>query len=119
MRVRLLLDENLSPRLQIALRRLDPAIDVLRVGDKDAPAFGTPDPDVLRFLQGAQRLFVTENRASMPGHIRDHVAAGGHHWGVLRVRPRTTLWRLAEDLHLVWEASEAEEWQDLLLWFPF
>lgn len=119
MSVRYLIDENLPPRLVTALRRLDPAIDVLRVGDEGAPARGTLDPDILRFLQASQRLLVTENRVSMPGHVRDHLAAGDHHWGVLRVRPRTTVWRLAEELYLVWEASEADEWRDVLLWIPF
>ncbi len=80
MSVRYLIDENLPPRLATALLRLDPAIDVLRVGDPGAPARGTLDPDILRYLQTAQRLLVTENRVSMPGHVRDHLAAGNHHW---------------------------------------
>jgi len=33
MKVRYLIDENLPPRLATALRRLDPTVDVLRVGD--------------------------------------------------------------------------------------
>ncbi len=119
MKVRYVLDENLPPRLTTALRRLAPSVDVLRGGDAGAPALGTPDPDLLRYLQAAQRLLVTANRASMPGHVRDHLVADGHHWGVFRVRPRTTVWRLAEELHLVWQASEAEEWQDMLIWIPF
>jgi hypothetical protein len=36
MKVRFLLDENLSPRLKAALLRLNPAIDVVRVGDPGA-----------------------------------------------------------------------------------
>ena len=48
MKVRFLLDENLSPRLKPALLRLESTIDVLRVGDPDAPPLGTLDPDLLR-----------------------------------------------------------------------
>ena len=33
MKVKFILDENLSPRLKIAVLRLNPEIDILRVGD--------------------------------------------------------------------------------------
>jgi hypothetical protein len=62
MRIRLLLDENLAPLLKSALLRLDPTIDVVRVGDADAPPFHTLDPDILAFCEAEQRLLVTGNR---------------------------------------------------------
>ena len=37
MKVRFLLDENESPRLKATLLRLNPAIDVLRIGELVAP----------------------------------------------------------------------------------
>jgi hypothetical protein len=37
MKVRFLLDENLSPKLRAALKRLDSQIDAIRVGDAGAP----------------------------------------------------------------------------------
>jgi hypothetical protein len=118
-KVRFLLDENLPPRLKTALLRLDPAIDVHRVGDPGAPSRGTTDPDLLRYLETAGGMLVTSNRKSMPTHIEAHWAAGGHLWGVLWVRPGTPVGRLAQELYLVWEASEAEEWVDRLDWIPF
>jgi len=66
MKVRFLLDENLPPRLKAALLRLNPAIDVVRVGDPGAPQSGTPDPDVLRYLELSQQILITLNRKSMP-----------------------------------------------------
>jgi hypothetical protein len=81
-KVRFLLDENLSPRLKVALLRLNPSIDVLRVGDPEAPPLGTPDPEVLNYLALAQRLLVTDNRKTMPGYLETHWAAGGHIWGI-------------------------------------
>jgi len=119
MKVRFLLDENEPPRLKAAPLRFNPSIDVLRVGDPGAPPLGTPDPDVLRHLELSQRMLITSNRTSMPAHIEEHRAAGGHLWGLLWVRPRTPVGRLAQDLYLVWVASEAEEWVDHLGWIPF
>jgi hypothetical protein len=49
-KVRFLLDENLSPPLKIAVLRLNPAIDILRVGESNAPPLGTLDPDVLLYF---------------------------------------------------------------------
>jgi len=61
MKVRFLLDENLSPRLKAALLRLSPTLDVVRVGDPGAPSLGTLDLDVLRYLELSQRILVTSN----------------------------------------------------------
>lgn len=51
MRVRFLLDENLSPRLPPAIERYSRDIGVLRVGDDHAPPLGTLDPDILQYLE--------------------------------------------------------------------
>lgn len=119
MKVRFLIDENLSPRLKLALQRLNPAIDILRVGDQNAPALGTLDPDLLRYLDLAQRLLVTDNRTSMSAHLEDHWATGGHLWGLIWIRPDATIGKFAQELFLIWDASEAEEWIDRLDWIPF
>ncbi len=118
MKIRFLLDENISPRTKLALLRLGPSIDVIRVGDPGALPLGTLDPDLLRYLDLAQRLLVTDNRTSMPAHLQIHWADGGHLWGVVWVRPRTSVGKLAQELFLIWEASEAHEWIDRLEWVP-
>jgi hypothetical protein len=118
MRIRFLLDENVSPRVKVALWRRHAAIDVLRVGDPQAPPLGTIDPDILRYLEQARRVLITGNRASMPGHVAVHLVGGGHHWGIFRLRRRTTFQQVVEELCLLWAASEDEEWIDQLAWIP-
>ena len=39
MKVRFLLDENLSPRLKMAVLRLQPDIDILRIGEPNTRNF--------------------------------------------------------------------------------
>jgi len=56
MKIRYLVDENLSARVVTTIQRHYPALDVLRVGDTGAPAFGTLDPDLLRWLETHQRV---------------------------------------------------------------
>ena len=46
MKVKFLLDENLSPRLKLAVVRLEPEIDIIRIGDYSAPALGTLDRSI-------------------------------------------------------------------------
>ena len=117
-KIRFLLDENLPPRLKTALLRLNAEIDVLRVGDPGVPDLGAPDPNILDYLQTAQRVFVTDNRKSIPAHLAAHIAAGKHHWGIIWVRPSTRFSLLVNELHMLWEASQAEEWVDRTDWLP-
>lgn len=119
MKIRFLLDENLNPRVKSALLHRDPTIDVLQIGDAEALPRGTLDPDILKCLEHDQRALVTDNRKSIPGHIADHFAAGGHHWGIfMLVQTQASIGQLAEELFLLWEASEAKEWIDQRRWLP-
>jgi hypothetical protein len=117
-RVCFLLDENLSPRLKPAVQRYDVAIRVLRIGDEGAPPLGTSDPEILSYAEQTQLALVTDNRSSMPVHVANHFAAGGHHWGIFNVRPDTPIGDLVEAMILIWGASEAQEWVDRLEWIP-
>jgi hypothetical protein len=118
-KVRFLLDEDLSPQLQAGLRRRIPSVDILRVGDAGAPFLGTPDEDILHFLEDEQRLLVTNNRTSMPDHLTIHYAGGSHHWGLVWIRPGTSIGQVIDVLALKWSASESEEWYDRVEWIPF
>lgn len=69
MKVRFLLDENLTPRLKTAVLRLNPKIDIVRIGDPNTLPLGSLDPEVLLYLERSQRILVTDNRTSMPGHL--------------------------------------------------
>ena len=118
MKIRFLIDENLSPKLKKAVLHLNPNIDIFRVGDPSAPSLGTLDPEILQYLELSQGALVTDNRKSMPQHLEVHWAGNGHIWGVFWVRPNTELGSLAEELRTIWETTEAEEWIDLVDWIP-
>jgi|GEM_PF-316222 len=118
MKIRYLLDENISPRLKMTLLRLDSSMDVLRIGEGDSPPLGTPDWDVLKYLEISQRVLVTLNRRSMPDHIEIFQVNGGRLFGLLWVRPETPVRIMAEELLLIWETTEAEEWIDRTEWIP-
>lgn len=116
MKIQYLFDENLDPRFVKVLARHYPVINALRIGDENAPPLGTKDPDLLRYLQKAQRTLVTDNRKSMPGHVAEYVSNGGHHWEIFMISKAASYKRIVDTLAIYWEVSEAEEWVDQIEW---
>ena len=116
--VRFLIDESLRLSVVAALRRVEPAIDVHRVGQADMPRFAASDPDLLAFCAKSERMLVSLDRATMPVHVATYQAAGGHTWGVLLVTRRCSFRQLLDALVLLWSASEAEDWRDTIHFLP-
>jgi len=119
MKISFLLDENLSKQIKFAVLRLNENIDILCVGDSEAPPLGTPDPEILNYLEASQRMLITDNRKSMPGHLVDHWQEDKHIWGLFWVRPGTSIGQLVETINLLWETRSAQEWMDVVDWIPF
>lgn len=119
MKVRFLLDENMSPGIISGVLRHNPSVDIVRIGDLGTPPLGTLDPEILAFCEAEHRLLITDNRSTMPGHIADHLRAGRHHYGVLKTASKAVpVGQIIADLILIWEASEAEEYLDREDWLP-
>lgn len=117
--VRFLMDESLRLSTVAAMHRIEPALDVHRLGQVEMPSFGTPDQDILTFCEEVERLLVQLDRASFPAHVANHLAAGGHTAGVLLVTPGCSFRRLLDDLLLIWSCTTADEWRDAILYLPF
>ncbi|MCI0660592.1 MAG: DUF5615 family PIN-like protein [Acidobacteria bacterium] len=116
--IKYLLDEHVNPRLRKALKRLAPDIVVWRVGDPSAPGLGTPDQEILLWCEDYAFSLVTNNRESMPIHLQEHLAAARHAPGIFTLNRNMTMVETADELLLIWRASEAEEYLDQLLYLP-
>jgi len=116
--LRYLIDENTTHAIGDQLRRREPKIVVLDVGDHLAPPHGTPDPDILLWLEREGYCLVTRNRRSMPQHLQDHLAAGHHVPGTFALRPRAFIGQIIEDLLLIWGASRPNEYRDQIVHIP-
>jgi hypothetical protein len=88
------------------------------IGDPGAPPRGTPDPDILVWCEAHGFILVTNNRASMPGHLASHLGAGRHVPGVFVLHPRLSLGDLVDELELICGASEPDEYRDALHYLP-
>lgn len=113
-----LLDEHINPRLKKALLRRSPDMIVWCIGDVGAPLLQTSDPDILLWCEANHFTLVTNNRASMPLHLRDHLAAGHHIPGIFILRRQMTMGEIVDELTLIWEAAESEEYSDVLTYLP-
>ena len=116
--IKYLLDEHVDPRLKKTLRKLSADIVVWRVGDIGAPSLGTTDPDILIWCEANGFSLVTNNRASMPVHLQNHLASGRHVPGIFILNVKMSMAETADELYLIWGASEAEEYRDQLRYLP-
>lgn len=113
-----LVDENTAPAIADQLRRIQPKIIIYNIGDEKAPPLGTLDPKILIWLEKEGFSLVTRNRKSMPQHLKDHLSQGYHVPGVFVIRPNASMGEIIDDLLLIWEASDVDEYQDQIVHIP-
>ena len=115
-----LFDEHVPHALIAALRREEPALPLHVVGRGVAPPLRTADPALLAWIEEHSCMLVTDNRHSMPVHLRAHLAAGRHVPGILTVRQESMDWRtVVDDLLLIWEAAGPDDFRDRIDYLPF
>lgn len=115
---RFLLDENVGEVLEDGLQQHWPDIDVMHVGQPSCPARGTKDPEILAWCESRSVLLVTNNRRSMPLHLRDHLAAGRTCPGILVIRQNVPLRDVIEELGLIWMAGTRDRYRDTIVYIP-
>lgn len=113
-----LLDENVDPLYRAEFLKREPTITIWRVGTPGAPPRATPDPEILNWCEEHGFILVTNNRKSMPDHLRDHLNAGHHTPGIFVMNPNMTIGQTIDELLLVWGASHEDEYQDQIAYMP-
>jgi hypothetical protein len=78
---------------------------------------GLSDQDVLALAARSGRLLVTHDRKTMPKHFTEFIAAQSSA-GVLIVPQKLPVTQVVEDLILIWAATEAEEWKNMIYSLP-
>ena len=114
MRPQFLLDEHLRRAIQEQLYE----IQVRRIGDAGVPPLGTPDPDILTWIERNNYILVTNNRTTMPSHLAKHLQAGGHVPGILCFPQRTSIGTYVRELRKVWNAFAPGQYQDVIQYLP-
>jgi hypothetical protein len=121
MPIRYLLDEHHRGLLfrYIQRRNLtgDFPIDVMRVGDTADLPLGTPDIQILRWAQQQDRILVSADMKTLPGHLQSHLASGQHSPGIFLTLPGPTR-ETYEFLVVAAHASDPSEWRDRFVFIP-
>jgi Domain of unknown function (DUF5615) len=113
-----LLDEHLPKWWRRELRRAASGWSVWRVGDPDAPPLGSDDSVLLGWCEDHDFVLLTNNRKSMPKHLAEKVAKGGHVPGVFLVNPATNIITLVSTLNLIAGASLEHEYRNQIQYLP-
>jgi len=115
---RFLLDEHVKRAFLRALRACRPKIIAWNVGDPGAPPRGTLDPDILIWCEVREFSLITNNRASMPLHLRDHLAAGRHVPGIFVLNTKMTIPETVAEVALINGAADPAEYLDRINYLP-
>jgi predicted nuclease of predicted toxin-antitoxin system len=115
MRPRFQADADLNEEIVSGLLRRHPDMDFRTA--EEAELRGLPDPEVLACAADDSRILVTHDRRTMPTHFADFIGRKGSP-GVIIISQRVSVGRAMEELAIVWEASEAGEWTNLIVELP-
>lgn len=117
-----LLDEQLRGPLWRAIRRHNQTrvrtLDVLRVGEDDAPPLGTPDQELLIWAELTNRILITLDQNTMVQHLTEHLAGGRHSPGAFVIRQRQALHDILELSVVAAFACDESEFQDRVFYIP-
>ncbi len=123
MPLKLLLDENLrDTRIWSAIAQhnaiSDEALDVIRVGDRNGPALGIQDPDVIDWAASSGRIIIGLDKTTLPSHLANFRRAGKHSPGIVLLRSDLSVPEIVELLGLISYATEPGEWANTFRWIP-
>ena len=112
------MDENVDPAYVNEIRKRNRDIVVRAIGEPAIPPKSTLDPDILKWCEEKQFVLVTNNRKSMPPHLRDHLAEGRHMPGIITLSQKMNIGDMIEELIFLAEAANDDEFKDQIRHMP-
>ncbi|HAC65109.1 MAG TPA: hypothetical protein DCF68_16660 [Cyanothece sp. UBA12306] len=118
MYLKYLIDENVDPAYPTQIRSKQPELSILVIGEPLTPTKGTKDPEILCWCEEYGFVLVTNNRRSMPGHLKEHLQNNQHIPGIFILNSSLTIGQNIEELLLIGEGSFPNEYQDQIIYLP-
>jgi hypothetical protein len=115
MAIRFQADADLNQIIVSAVLRRVPAIDFRTATAAGLGALN--DQDVLARAARDDRILVTHDQTTMPRHFGEFVQAQRSP-GLLVVPQHLAVRQVADDLILIWTATEADEWVNRVVFLP-
>ena len=115
-RPRFLADEDLRHGIVLAVRRLEPLLQIITVQDTALRA--SSDNDILDFAASQGWLVLPHDVNTMRAAAERRVTAGLPMPGLFLIPQSRSTTSAAESLSLIWSASTLEEWRDRIVYLP-
>ncbi|MEI8018094.1 MAG: DUF5615 family PIN-like protein [Schlesneria sp.] len=112
-----LTDEDFNGRILRGLLLRNPDFDVVRA--QDIGHSGAADSEILNWANDHHRILLTHDGRTMPLHVRTRLNEGLPISGVLIVDDLASIGVCIDDIMLVAECSEPEEWINQIYYLPF
>jgi hypothetical protein len=93
-------------------------IDVVRVGDPPDLPLGSKDSAILLWAEREDRILVSTDRVSLPGHLEHHLNSGHHSPGIFAIRRQALMQQVILFLAHAANDSESWEWRDRIEYIP-
>jgi hypothetical protein len=113
---RFLADEDLRRAIVLATRRLEPAIEFVTAIDVGLSA--ALDPAVLEFAHAKGWLLLSHDVNTMKAAAEERLRQAQGISGLFLVPQNRSTRVIAENLVLIWSASQAEEWENKIVYLP-
>ncbi len=114
-RPRFLADHDYDEDILDGLLRHQPDIDVVLA--REVEMSRSPDPEFLDYAAREGRIVLSHDRNTLIGHAYQRLTAGLPMPGLFVSRQRV-IGPLVGDLLTIWGASEAYEWEGMIVYLP-
>ena len=115
MSLRFQADADLNPAIGRGLKRREPSIDFQ--SSAGTIPDGTPDPEVLRIAAEANRVLVTRDVGTMPGHFARFIVEHDSP-GLVLVPSGASIGEIIEGLVIAWLNWTPEDLRNQAWWLP-
>ncbi|MBI2331115.1 MAG: DUF5615 family PIN-like protein [Chloroflexi bacterium] len=112
----LISDENFNNDIVRGFLRRKPDLDIVRV--QDVGLRSAEDPVILEWAAREGRILITHDAATMSHFAYERVKAGMTMSGVIEVPDDLPIGTAIEDLLLLAEYSDRNEWENQVLYLP-
>lgn len=120
MKVRFQADADLNETILRVFRREEPAAKFQTA--RAAELEGLADPEVLTVAQQEERLLVTHDARTMPGHFGAFLEKAKRRGetcpGVLIVPQHQRVRSIVDELLFIWATTEARDWRGRIAFLP-
>jgi len=114
--LRLLSDENFNGDIVRGLFLRQPDLDLLRV--QDVGLRKVDDPAILDWAASNGRILLTHDRATMPNFAYERLSQGQPMSGLFVINDRMPVRQVIDELLLLIDCSEQDEWKGIVLYLP-